>query len=66
MILLPEYVIELVPETIVPDSGKPIVESTLTTEDPIETVSDDLVFDVISKLPKTVSCSFDPINNSSL
>jgi len=41
----------LLPDTIVPDSENPIVESTAIDDEPTETVSIDCVIGVITKLP---------------
>jgi len=64
--LLLVYEIEFVPDIKEPESEKPIVESTETTDYPIETFSKDFVFGLIIKFPNTVDSSSYPMNNSIL
>ena len=60
------YVIVLSPLMIVPESGKPIVESTVITEDPMDTALITLVSAWILKDPSIKSLSSNPINKPSL
>ena len=58
--------IVLLPLTIVPDSGKPIVESTVITESPDETDSKTLENPGTIKVPSTRSLSLYPTKRPSL
>ena len=54
------------PDTIVPCSGNPIVESTEITDDPTETFFKLFVFGVIVKFPRTAEVSVYPTKSEIL
>ena len=56
----------LIPDTKVPVWPKPIVESTVITEDPADTLVIDFVLPVILKVPSIKSISLNPTNNAIL
>ena len=54
------------PDKTLPLEGNPIVESTVMTEDPIDTFSIDLLLGVILKLPSTNDEPLYPMKSENL
>ena len=64
-VLLP-YENVVTPETTVPVAPNPTVESTLTTDDPLDTFSIDFVLGIIVKLLEISDRSSNPTKSSNL
>ena len=60
------YEIVLIPDKTVPLKGNPMVESTVTTEEPIDILSTDLLLGVILKSPSTRDAPPYPIKSENL